>query len=193
MKQFISLILSLIFVLALIGCGNSRIEAETVQFHDKTFTKSDLSQETLEWLERYNELSEDEQLAISYIPNDLYNLCGYESTNELVATRDNFSITSASLSAEDYVCSQDNYSIESGKDNLIYSMNWAPTGQSVSIGFMSVENNSMYLGEAVEGGSAFGTITTDEVPAGEYYVVIFAASDNTEPFSINATCEWGDE
>ena len=52
-------------------------EADTVSFHDKTFNKADLSAETLEWLEKYNAMSEDEQLAISYIPEDLYELCGY--------------------------------------------------------------------------------------------------------------------
>lgn len=51
--------------------------ADTVSFHDKTFNKADLSTETLEWLEKYNAMSEDEQLAISYIPEDLYELCGY--------------------------------------------------------------------------------------------------------------------
>ena len=52
-------------------------EADTVSFHDKTFNKADLSAETLEWLEKYNAMSEDEQLAICYIPADLYELCGY--------------------------------------------------------------------------------------------------------------------
>lgn len=51
--------------------------ADTVSFHDKTFNKADLSTETLEWLEKYNAMSEGEQLAISYIPADLYELCGY--------------------------------------------------------------------------------------------------------------------
>lgn len=53
------------------------IEGDTVQFQDKALNKSDLSAETLEWLERYNALSPEEQLAISSIPSDLYELCGY--------------------------------------------------------------------------------------------------------------------
>ncbi len=52
-------------------------ETETITFHDKTFLKSDLSEETIEWLEWYNSLPEEEQLAISGIPSDLYELCGY--------------------------------------------------------------------------------------------------------------------
>lgn len=57
---------------------------ETVSFHDKTFNKSDLSQETLEWLEKYNGLTEVEQLSISSIPADLYKLCGYGDAGETV-------------------------------------------------------------------------------------------------------------
>lgn len=59
--------------------------AETITFHDKTFNKSDLSQETIEWLEKYNALSETEQLAISSIPSDLYELCGYGKAEDAPA------------------------------------------------------------------------------------------------------------
>ncbi len=103
---------------------------------------------------------------------------------------DGFSVNNASLSAGEYVRSQNIYSIENEENCLIYSMTWAPTGQSVRIGYMSVENDSMYLNDAVEGGSASGTVSTVGVPDGEYYVVVFACSDNTEPLSINATCRW---
>lgn len=48
-----------------------------VSFHDKTFNKSDLSQETLEWLGWYNSLTEEEQVSINHIPSDLYELCEY--------------------------------------------------------------------------------------------------------------------
>lgn len=61
-------------------------ESDTISFHDKTFNKSDLSAETLEWLEKYNAMSKDKQLAISHIPADLYELCGYgENDNAEVA------------------------------------------------------------------------------------------------------------
>jgi len=59
--------------------------AETITFHDKTFNKADLSQETIEWLEKYNELSETEQLSISSIPSDLYELCGYDNAEDAPA------------------------------------------------------------------------------------------------------------
>lgn len=60
-------------------------ETETVSFHDKTFNKAELSEETLEWLERYNKLRETEQLAISSIPSDLYKLCGYAEAEDIKA------------------------------------------------------------------------------------------------------------
>ncbi|MBQ3165698.1 MAG: hypothetical protein IJC02_14405 [Lachnospiraceae bacterium] len=57
-------------------------------FHDKILNKSDLSAGTLEWLEKYNKLSKEEQLSISSIPNDLYKLLGYENATEEVAPAD---------------------------------------------------------------------------------------------------------
>ena len=85
MKKLIALVLSLVCVFSLVACSNSRDGNETVTFHDKTFNKADLSEETLEWLEHYNTLSSEEQLAISSIPADLYKLCGYGNAAEIVA------------------------------------------------------------------------------------------------------------
>ena len=85
MKKLIALVLALVCVFSLVACSNSRDENETVSFHNMTFNKTDLSEGTLEWLEHYNTLSSEEQLAISSIPADLYKLCGYGSTTEIVA------------------------------------------------------------------------------------------------------------
>lgn len=62
--------------------------AETITFRDKTFNKADLSQETMEWLEKYNALSATEQLEISSIPADLYELCGYGNAEDVSAVTD---------------------------------------------------------------------------------------------------------
>ncbi|MBR4289137.1 MAG: hypothetical protein IKT52_00665 [Oscillospiraceae bacterium] len=75
MKKLITFVFVFVFVLCLGGC--SKAKEETVSFHNKTFHKSDLSEETLEWLEWYNQLNETQQLSISYIPSDLYKLSGY--------------------------------------------------------------------------------------------------------------------
>jgi len=69
----------------LIETTTQNTEADTVQFHDKKLNRADLSAETLEWLERYNSLTEEEQLAISSIPSDLYELCGYGNATEDIA------------------------------------------------------------------------------------------------------------
>ena len=63
-----------------------RDAAEVIVFHDKVFNKSDLSEETIEWLENYNRLSEEEQLSISSIPAELYELCGYPMAEAMEAT-----------------------------------------------------------------------------------------------------------
>lgn len=60
-----------------------RTEAETIQFNDKTFNKSDLLPETIEWLDWYNGLTETERLSISYIPADIYKLCGYAKAEDV--------------------------------------------------------------------------------------------------------------
>lgn len=54
-------------------------ENEVVEFHGQSFSKSDLTEETLEWLKWYNSLSPEEQLAVSSIPADLYTDVGAET------------------------------------------------------------------------------------------------------------------
>lgn len=60
-------------------------ETETVSFQGRTFSKDDLSQETIDWLAKYSKLSKTEQLSISSIPSDLYELCGYVKAEDLPA------------------------------------------------------------------------------------------------------------
>ncbi|KAB5740364.1 entericidin like toxin protein [Bifidobacterium adolescentis] len=47
-------------------------ENETVEFEGQLFNKSDLSEETLKWLEWYNSLPPEKQLTVSSIPAELY-------------------------------------------------------------------------------------------------------------------------
>ena len=84
MKKYIVIILSIIYMLSLVGCSKTEND-ETISFHDKTFNKADLSQETIEWLEWYNDLSKEEQLAISYIPSEVYKLSRYPETETIDA------------------------------------------------------------------------------------------------------------
>lgn len=165
MKKLIILTWLLICVLGLIGC-NQKEQSD----HDIPNDKADTH--------------------LAFENTEAVNLYTGNLTEKENTVHDNFSIVSSALFVGNYACSEKTYMIEREKDFLMYSMNWAPTGQSVHIGFMNKENNALYLLDDVEGGSAAGTINTVNVPSGEYYVIVFAASDNTEPFSINATCEW---
>lgn len=51
--------------LLLTGCG------KTVQYEGKTYSAAALSGETLEWLEWYNALPDEDKLKIDYIPVEL--------------------------------------------------------------------------------------------------------------------------
>lgn len=48
-----------------------------IRYLDQWYSRSDLSAETIAWLEWYNGLSAEEQLAVSSEPHDLYDLDGY--------------------------------------------------------------------------------------------------------------------
>ena len=48
-----------------------------IRYLDQWYSRSDLSVETIAWLEWYNGLSAEEQLAVSSVPHDLYELDGY--------------------------------------------------------------------------------------------------------------------
>lgn len=73
MRKLIALTVAL--SLLLIGCASKQ---ETIRFHDRTFVRAELSEETVRWLERYNGLSEKEQMSIDYVPPELLGLTGGE-------------------------------------------------------------------------------------------------------------------
>ena len=85
MKKLIAFVFVLLFAFNLAGCAPENADENTVHFHDKIFYKADLSQDTIAWLEWYNGLNETEQLSISYIPSDLYELCGYGEAGDISA------------------------------------------------------------------------------------------------------------
>lgn len=73
-------VIGVVFTLALVLAVTAAFASEpkepqndAVAFHGQTFSRSGLSQETLDWLDWYLALSEEEQLAISYIPVELRN------------------------------------------------------------------------------------------------------------------------
>lgn len=81
-----SVILAIVIVAALITTVvYVKYNVGTVEFHGKTFKRSELSSDTVGWIEWYNRLPEDEQLAIDYIPSDLYELYGYTEMEDAPA------------------------------------------------------------------------------------------------------------
>ena len=59
--------------------NKANTNGEVIEFHGSQFSKADLSAETLEWLEWYNSLSPEEQLAVSSVPSELYASNGGEA------------------------------------------------------------------------------------------------------------------
>lgn len=59
--------------------------ADVIQFGNRWIDKASLSAETIDWLEKYNALSEEEQLAISYVPHDLLEKCGLNKAGDMEA------------------------------------------------------------------------------------------------------------
>ena len=57
-----------------------------IEFHGQLINKSDLSEETLKWLEQYSSLPAEEQLAISFIPSDLLDASGISNGKDAQAT-----------------------------------------------------------------------------------------------------------
>lgn len=49
-------------------------DGSQIRYLDRWYSRGDLSDETIEWLEWYNGLPEEEQLAVDHVPHDLYEL-----------------------------------------------------------------------------------------------------------------------
>lgn len=86
MKKLGALFLAVLFLLLCACNGKSSGEsAGQVQFGEKLIDSGNLSQETLEWLEWYNSLPQEEQQAVSAIPHDLYDELDYPDTQDAEA------------------------------------------------------------------------------------------------------------
>ena len=84
MKKTAILAASLLLLAALLllpALHPSRPESETIYYHSWALNRSDLSPQTLSWLERYNQLSPEEQMCISFIPPEIADLCGLRRTD----------------------------------------------------------------------------------------------------------------
>lgn len=59
-------------------------DGSQIRFGESWYNTADLSEETISWIHRHNTLTEEEQLAISYIPVDLLALMGLSKSDDNV-------------------------------------------------------------------------------------------------------------
>lgn len=72
-------LLAVMLLLFLSGCGRQ------VRFGDRWVDADGLSEETLDWLDWYNALPEDQQRAVSSLPPDLLEQSGLAQTEDAEA------------------------------------------------------------------------------------------------------------
>lgn len=72
-------LLAVMLLLFLSGCG------QQVRFGDRWVDADGLSEETLDWLDWYNALPEDQQRAVSSLPPDLLEQSGLAQTEDAEA------------------------------------------------------------------------------------------------------------
>ena len=63
-------------------CGVMDGDGSKVRYGDRMVDAEDLSKETLEWLDWYNSLPEEQQLAVSFVPSDLIEETGPVKTED---------------------------------------------------------------------------------------------------------------
>lgn len=123
---------------------------------------------------------EDTPEPITYTPIDEYVDL---SQNFSASSRDVFfdgeekySITCANEQAEAYLQSDESITITQNTKNLIIGCTWNPQDRIVYIGLLNSETGIFYILPST-GGSVSGKIRLDDVPEGEYHVVI-CSNDN---------------
>lgn len=68
------------------------LEEENIDYNGNVYSKDSLSEETLEWIAWYNDLSDEARQMVSYVPEELYNgICSYTgiTTSESVVLKEN--------------------------------------------------------------------------------------------------------
>ncbi len=98
---------------------------------------------------------------------------GIISLEPVVTTRASSVITFSDLGILRGAYSESTYYIHSGDDRLVVeSLSWSPSGQDISVAFVNVQDSSTYAVGYSGGTASNKTISTRNVPDGEYYVVV---------------------
>lgn len=87
-------VIGVVFTLALVLAVTVAFASEpkepddTIVFHGQTYSRSDLSQDTLDWLDWYLALPEEEQLAISMVPPELISSEDFTAYDDYAVTKE---------------------------------------------------------------------------------------------------------
>ena len=72
MKKYLSIIISTVILTVFMSMNSFAVDnKEYIEFHDQRFKISELSKETLDWLNWYNSLSDDSKEMVNYVPGEL--------------------------------------------------------------------------------------------------------------------------
>ncbi len=64
------------------------------------------------------------------------------------------------------------YEIEDTKSMFEYAINWDPMGNYIRVGLISIDKSDVYYVTCI-GGRAEGVIDISQIPAGDYYVMVY--------------------
>lgn len=102
-----------------------------------------------------------------------------------------FTVSTTDLEPGYYTRSSSYYYVEGGTDELGYDVVWSPAGNDIKIGLIPIDDDSTQYVTTLSGGSGSGTLSTSNVPDGDYYVVIINPSSNSSDISsVTGNFEW---
>ncbi len=93
-----------------------------------------------------------------------------------------YSLTCANQSAETYMQSEERVSVRGNLQSMTVFCTWGPQDRTVFLGLKHAETGVYYILPSV-GGSIVGVIDLNNIPDGEYYVVL-CSNDNPSTVAV---------
>lgn len=93
-----------------------------------------------------------------------------------------YNLSSENLELGTYSLSEERFSLSGGDGQMAFQCTWVHSGTTCYIGLQNAETGEVYVVPFV-GGSAYGTISLQELPEGEYQTVLFS-NNNPECFAV---------
>lgn len=106
-----------------------------------------------------------------------------EEFSDFDDSKETIGLVCADLDNSSYAHSEGTISVSSETaQKIIFQCTWGPASKTVYIGFIDTKSEAVYVFSSV-GGALAGTISLDELPDGEYQVVMYS-SDNKNVVSV---------